>query len=141
MQGLKIGQLASLAGIGVETVRFYERRGLLGVAARRASGYRIFPEEMVRRLLFIRHAKDLGFTLTEIGELLALRAEPSGSCAEIQTLAVSKLGTIDQRIDALQRMRTVLFDLTRICPGSSAPRSECPILDALESAEVQHVAT
>lgn len=139
MQGLQIGQVAKLAGVGVETVRFYERQGLLGTASRRASGYRVFQPEMVRRLQFIRHAKDLGFTLKEVAELLELRTDPNGSCAEIRSLAVAKLAQIDERIAALQRMGAVLQNLTSVCPGATKPRSQCPILDALDSPEA-HIA-
>ena len=132
MSGLTIGQVAKNAGVGVETVRFYEREGLLPEPPRRASGYRIYAADAVQRIRFVRQAKDLGFTLKEIGELLALRLEANGSCADVRQHAVAKITDIDMRIASLQRMRMVLLDLASVCSGSG-PTTDCPILAALDN--------
>src|SRR5437867_9097723 len=105
MNALTIGQLARHGGVGVETVRFYEREGLLDEPARKASGYRQYTEDVVARLRFIKRAKALGFTLKEIGELLALRLDPETSCAEIKDRAKAKIDDIQAKIRDLQRMR------------------------------------
>ena len=132
---LTIGQLARSAGVGVETVRFYERQGLLDPPERKASGYRCFDHEVVARLRFIRRAKELGFTLKEIKELLSLRLDSKSDCAAIKQRAQAKIKDIDDRIDTLQRMKEALIKLTKECRGKG-PTSECPILDALENREV-----
>lgn len=131
MKPLTIGQIARQAGIGIETVRFYERRGLLAGPARTASGYRQYTVDAVVRLQFIRRAKELGFTLKEIGELLALRVDVETSCAEVKGRANAKISGIEAKIDDLQRMREVLAKLVISC-GGSGPVSVCPILDALD---------
>ena len=132
MKPLTIGQVARQAGIGVETVRFYERRGLLAQPSRRASGYRQYTEDVVARLRFIRRAKELGFTLKEIVELLALRLDPDTSCAEVRGRAKAKIDDIDAKIRDLQRMRQALGKLVASCRGRG-PISACPILDALDN--------
>ncbi len=134
MTGLTIGQLARRAGVGVETVRFYERRGLLETPTRRPSGYRQYADETVARLRFIRRAKELGFSLKEISELLALRFDPGTTCAEVKARAKAKISDIEAKIAALQSMKKALTDLTRSCNGRG-PTSECPILEALEPKE------
>jgi MerR family mercuric resistance operon transcriptional regulator len=126
-----IGDVAKEAGVNVQTVRYYERRGLIPAPPRRASGYREYNEETVRRIRFIRHAKDLGFTLDEIAELLAIRAEPGAPCAEVRDRARAKVSDIDERIESLKRMRDVLSALTEKCSGTG-PVKGCPILDALD---------
>src|SRR5881394_2167200 len=98
MDMLSIGQVARRAGVGVETVRFYEREGLLEEPARKASGYRQYTGDVVARLRFIKRAKDLGFTLREIAELLALRSDPDNPCAEVRQRAQAKVADIDARI-------------------------------------------
>src|SRR5262245_9411900 len=130
MRLLTIGQVARRAGIGVETVRFYERQGLLEQPARGDSGYRQYAEDVVGRLRFIRRAKELGFTLKEIAELLALRLDPDTSCGEVRGRAKAKIDDIDTKIRDLQRMRRALDKLVASCRGRG-PISACPILDAL----------
>lgn len=134
MKLLTIGQLARRAGIGVETIRFYERQGLLAAAARQASGYRQYGDDTVVRLRFIRRAKELGFSLKEIKELLGLRLDPSTTCAEVRGRAQAKLDDIEAKIEALLRMKKALTKLTRACSGRG-PTSACPILEALEPEE------
>ena len=128
---LTIGQLARQAGIGVETVRFYEREGLVPVPPRRASGYRQYPVDAVRRLQFIRRAKALGFSLQEIAELLALRVDRRTTCADVRARAAAKIDSIEQKIEDLQRVRAALEKLSRSCRGRG-PVAECPLLEALE---------
>ena len=131
MAGLSIGQLAEAAEVAVDTIRFYEREGLIAEPPRLRSGYRQYPLETVRRVRFIRRAKELGFTLKEVSELLELRVDPDTSCAEVRGLAKAKLHDVRQRIAELQRIETVLDRLARVCRGRG-PTSECPILDLLD---------
>jgi MerR family mercuric resistance operon transcriptional regulator len=130
MKPLTIGQVARNAGVGVETVRFYERQGLLEEPARRESGYRQYPQDVVARLRFIRRAKELGFSLKEIKELLALRVDPDTTCAEIKQRAQARIADVEEKIQTLQRIKKALVRLTATCRGRG-PTSECPILDAL----------
>ena len=132
MGPLTIGQLAQRAGVGIETVRFYEREGLIPEPPRRPSGYRDFPVETVTRILFIRRAKDLGFSLKEISELLQLRVRPRRNCAVVKRNADAKITDIDTKITALRRMRRALTHLTKACE-ERRPTNECPILTSLGS--------
>lgn len=127
---LTIGKLADAAGVGVETIRFYEREGLLPEPPRKRSGYRQYPSEAVARVLFIRRAKELGFTLKEITELLELRVDPGKSCADIRALAKAKIADVEQKLAELARIKAALERLARACRGKG-PTSECPILDAI----------
>lgn len=128
---LTIGEVARRAGVGVETVRFYEREGLIAPPARTASGYRQYDGEVIRRIRFIHHAKSLGFTLREVAELLSLRAAPDGTCAAVRAHALAKIGDIDSRITALGTVRRALVRLAEACAGPG-PASECPFLEALD---------
>ncbi len=130
-QPLTIGEVAKDAGVGVETVRFYEREGLIAPPGRTPSGYRQFERDVVRRIRFIQHAKALGFSLREIAELLSLRAAPDGTCATVRVHALSKVGDIDSRIASLGSMRRALVRLADACAGAG-PASECPFLQALD---------
>ena len=131
MGPLTIGQVARCAGIGIETVRFYERQGLLEEPARKESGYRQYPEDVVTRLRFIKRGKELGFSLKEIKELLFLRVDPETTCAEVRSRAQAKIADVEEKIQALQRIKKALVGLTAACRGHG-PTSECPILDALD---------
>ncbi len=128
MSTLSIGQLAKNAGVGVDTVRYYERDGLLKPAARAASGYRRYSDSEVKRLRFIRRAKTLGFTLEEIRELLALSGQRN--VAKVKQLAKDKLASIEVRIAELERIAAGLRTLVATCPGHGRA-DECPILNAL----------
>lgn len=134
MKPMTIGQVAQRAGVGIETVRFYEREGLLEEPARRDSGYRQYDEDVVARLRFIRRAKELGFSLKEIKELLALRVDPTTTCAEVRSKAQAKIADIEEKIQTLQRMKNVLVKVTKQCSGRG-PTSDCPILEAMEPEE------
>jgi MerR family mercuric resistance operon transcriptional regulator len=134
MKALTIGQVARSAGVGIETVRFYEREGLLQEPARKESGYRQYENDVVARLRFIRRAKELGFSLKEIKELLVLRVDPATSCAEVRKRAESKISDVEEKIEDLQRIKQALKKLTTACSGRG-PIGECPILEALEPKE------
>ncbi len=129
---MTIGAVARAAGVGVETIRFYEREGLLPPPARNpANGYRRFPADTVDRLRFIARAKALGFTLREIRELLELRADPDGSCRTVRAKARHKLEGVRAKIEDLRRIERTLEALARACPGDGGV-GDCPILAALE---------
>ena len=127
---MKIGTLAKHAGVAIDTVRYYERQGLLPAPVRLASGYRDYTDGDVARLRFIRRAKALGFTLGEIGELLALSTRRDGDMAGMKSAAQQKLADVDAKLAELQRIRQGLTDLVASCPGHGA-LEHCPILDAL----------
>lgn len=131
MGSLTIGKVARQAGVGVETVRFYEREGVIDEPPRRMSGYRQYPPETVARIRFVRRAKELGFTLKEIKELLLLRASPDSRCADVRERALAKVQDIQQRVRDLQKMEKALKRLMAACSGRG-PLTECPILEALE---------
>lgn len=133
-KGLTIGQVARKAGFGIETVRFYERNGLIDEPPRKTSGYRQYPESVIPRLWFIKRAKELGFSLREIKELLSLRVNPTITCSDIRERAEAKIVDIDGKIHSLQKIREILVRLTTVCRGTG-PLSECPILEALEGQE------
>lgn len=132
MATYRIGQLAQLAGVAVDTLRYYERNDLLAPEARMASGYRRYGETELRRLRFIRRAKALGFSLDEIRDLLALGAEQD--VARIKDTAQQRLDDVERRIAALQRVRDGLRTLIRACPGHGRAEA-CPILQALSQEE------
>jgi MerR family transcriptional regulator, copper efflux regulator len=134
MNALGIGELAKRAGVGIDTVRYYERSGLLAPHARLPSGYRRYRELEVARLRFIRRAQALGFTLTEIKELLKLSAQRD--VTRVKRSAQAKLADIDRRISELQRVRNGLAELVAKCPGHGRA-SDCPILLALGSGEAE----
>lgn len=131
MERLTISRLARRGGVNLETVRYYERRGLLPKPPRTASGYRVFPEDAARRLRFIKRAQELGFSLREIRDLLSLRMRPGTSRAEIRTRAHAKILDVDQKIQSLQAIKKALRTLTDRCDGCG-PIAACPILESLE---------
>lgn len=128
---MTIGRIAKLAQVGVETIRFYEREGLLKEPPRRVSGYRQYPADTVDRVRFIRRAKYLGFTLKEIKELLSLRVAPRTRCAHVRERAEAKVRDIDEKLRTLEAMRDALTKLISECSGDG-PVTACPILEALE---------
>lgn len=131
---LTTGQLARQGGVGVETIRFYERRGLIERPPRRPSGYRQFPEQTVQRLRFIRRAKDLGFSLKEIKELLSLRLDPDVTCGDVRDRAKLKIESIDRKIATLRKMKSALTKLTAACDGRGSV-GQCPIMEGIEHEE------
>ncbi len=130
-RGYTIGELARGAGISVETVRFYERRGLLAQPGRPARGIRRYDERSARRLQFIRHAKTLGFTLKEIGDMLSLAADGPSPCAEVQRLAEDKLVLLRVKRASLRFMEAALEDLLETC-RRQVDRTHCPVLEAAD---------
>ena len=124
---LTSGQLAKRAGVGVETLRFYEREGLLPAPARTASGYRQYPAEAVERVRFIRRAQLVGFQLKDVRELLALRDDPDAGSREVRDRAAGRLAELDVRIKELEAMRAELTRLVAECDGVG-PAAACPIL-------------
>ena len=133
MRPITIGRLARAAGVGVETIRFYEREGLLSEPPRTESGYRQYRPDAVERLGFIRRAKALGFSLGEIRELLGL-AEPTEDRARVKALTEHKLAEIERRIDELRRMRRALSELDQQCSGHGRVEG-CPIIEALNDGD------
>jgi len=134
MNTLSIGQVARRAGVGVETVRFYEREGLLEEPPRRASGYRQYSEQVVTRLHFIKRAQKLGFSLKEITDLLLLRVDAQTSCEEVKQRTEAKIAEVERKLLELQRMRQALLQVAALCTGQG-PGSPCPMLDALDQQE------
>ncbi len=132
MHGLTIGQLAKESNVHVETIRYYERRGLISKPPRSVSNYRMYSSENLRRLKFIKHAQGLGFSLKEIKEILSLRAIPRARCADVQKYTTRKIEELQERIHSLTRMRRSLEKLLRECSGD-LPATECPILESMES--------
>ena len=127
---MKIGELAQRAGVGIDTVRYYERQGLLPAPERMASGYRRYDQTDVARLRFIRRAKALGFTLVEIQELLALSGRRADDMGELKAAASEKLVDVEAKLAELTRIREGLRALVASCPGHGA-LEQCPILNAL----------
>lgn len=134
MSTLTIGQVARSAGVGIETVRFYEREGLLEEPPRRASGYRQYPEHVVKRIHFIKRAQQLGFSLKEITELLMLRVDEHMSCEDVKHRTETKIAEVERKLVELQRMRQALLQVAALCTGQG-PASACPMLDALDQQE------
>jgi MerR family transcriptional regulator, copper efflux regulator len=133
---LTIGTVAKRAGVHIDTIRYYEREGLLPEPLRRASGYRSYNESVIDRLRFIRRAKDLGFTLEEIRDLLALSVDRHRGVKAVKERAEQRLASIDARIAELMRIRKGLEQLIEACPGRGDPE-QCPILRALADEEAQ----
>lgn len=129
-EALTIGEVARLAEVNVETIRFYEREGLLVRPARPARGFRQYPRETVERVLFIRKAKALGFTLEEIEQLLSLRAARGAKCEAVRTRALTKVAQIEEKLRDLRRLRSALVRLVDSCHGECEV-DECGILASL----------
>ena len=127
---MKIGELAHRAEVGIDTVRYYERHGLLPTPARLASGYRCYDQTAVARLHFVRRAKALGFTLGEIRELLALSSRHEDDMGGLKAAATEKLADVEARLAELSRIRDGLQTLVASCPGHGALQ-RCPIMNAL----------
>ena len=127
---MKIGELSKKTGVSIDTVRYYEQRGLIPSAVRTQSGYRQYSVSDITRLKFIVQAKELGFTLEEIGQLLAIRADGQ-ACAEVRAVAEAKADEISTRILKLSLMRQTLLTLAEQCEQTSDTDS-CPILKSLE---------
>ena len=129
---LTIGAVAARAGVSVETIRFYVGKGLIDQPKRPLGGIRIYPEATVERLEFIHQAQELGFTLREIGELLALQSDPAADCGDVKIRAAEKLVEVEAKFIRLAAMRKTLRQLVDICPGAGE-LDECSIVNALSA--------
>ena len=132
METLSIGQLAEQSGIHLETIRYYEREGLMPAPPRKSSGHRAYPRTAARRLRFIKQAQELGFSLAEIRELLALKVDPDQLCTDVVRQVEAKILDIDARIEYLQAMKRVLGQMKDSCSGNCAV-ADCPILESFET--------
>jgi len=132
--GLTIGQLAKEVGVNIETVRYYERLHLLAPTARKPSGYRLYSDDVVRRLRFIKNAQALGFTLNEVEGLLNLRVDSIARCSDVQRRAQAKLANVESKIRDLEAIARALRNLVRSCRDGQ-PTERCPILKCLEDKE------
>ena len=134
MSSLTTSQLAKAAGVNIETIRYYEKRGLLPEPSRRASGYRQYSEDFVFRIRSIKRAQQLGFSLDEINELFALRVAPHSACEEVKHQTMQKIDQVREKIHILQQIEQTLVELVVACEQREST-SECPILDALITGE------
>ena len=133
MKAMTIGKAAKRAGVGVETIRFYERRGLIPQPPKPATGgFRDYPAATLSQIRFIREAQDLGFSLEEISDLMSLRADPKANCAQVQRRAEAKLAEVEEKIERLKGMGQALERLIEACPGKGA-LGACSIIETLES--------
>lgn len=127
---MRTSEVATQAGVNIQTLRYYERRGLLGRPLRTASGYRRYSEDAVRIVRFVKRAQELGFTLDEAEQLLQLRRVSPSRRSSVRALATAKVADIDMKIQQLTAMRAALEKTLSACCGDGA--LECPILEALE---------
>ena len=135
MKTRTISKIAKEAGVGVETVRFYERKGLVDQPPKPSSGgFRFYPVDTAERIRFIRQAQELGFSLREIKELLSLRTDPATDCADVRERAQVKLDEINRKIAQMKGIKTALEKLIAACPGQGALQV-CSIIDAIEAPE------
>ncbi len=128
---MRIGDVATRAGVNTQTLRYYERRGILGEPKRSPAGYREYPSDTVRLIRFIKRAQELGFTLTEIEELITLRQPTPKRRGKVRELAAAKMKDIDEKLAHLQAMRSALYTLVEDC-ACGAETLTCPILEALD---------
>ena len=136
-EALTIGKVAGRVGIGIATIRYYERRELIPRPPRSPAGYRLYPASTLQRLRFIRRAKELGFSLKEIKELLVLQEDPNATCGDVMERARRKLSDIDQRIEDLEKIRHTLKKLTDACARDRGS-AECPIIQAISGDRSGH---
>lgn len=132
MENLTTGQVAKKARVNIETIRYYERRGLIDKPMRTESGYRSFPAEAVERIQFIKNAQELGFSLNEIKELLQLKVDPLTPSSEIRQRTVEKVKDIEAKIASLEKMKHSLLGLIGACDGEGTV-AECPIIESLQN--------
>lgn len=128
-----IGKVAMLAGVSPDTLRYYEREHLITPASRTNAGYRLYDDQAVRRIRFIKTAQHCGFTLSDIHELLALKQADSACCEDVRSVAIEKKLRIEHKLRALQAMSRALDELIQGCSGGAAATDNCPILAALEN--------
>lgn len=131
MENLKVGEIAKIVGINVETLRYYEKIKIMPKPKRMESKYRFYDSLDVQRLLFIKRGKELGFTLKEIKELLELKIESSATCGDVKHLSEHKLADVNERIADLKRIKKVLEKLINQCVCEKVSTDECPILEVI----------
>ncbi|MCA0198386.1 MAG: Cu(I)-responsive transcriptional regulator [Proteobacteria bacterium] len=136
---MNIGQASRASGVSAKMIRYYEQTGLLPPAARTGSGYRVYATADVHQLRFVRRARDLGFSVAEVADLLALWNDRSRHSADVKRVAQQRIGELRQRMDDLQQMLDTLQTLVDSCAGDE--RSDCPILDGLEQWDRDGVGT
>lgn len=132
MKSLTIGKIATLSNIGVETIRYYEREKLINSPPRNSSGYRQYPIETIDRIKFIKNAKESGFTLKEIKELLNLKLKKNGACDKVKKQAELKLFQVEEKIISLKNIKTSLKKLIEACSSDGTKVGACPILENFE---------
>ena len=132
MRHLPIGTVAAQTGVSAKTIRYYESTGLIPQAERATNGYRMYSERAVHLLRFVKRARDLGFSVEQVGALLALWADEKRESAEVKKLAVTHLEEIERKIVALEELRNTMRTLIECCHGDERP--DCPILEDLASA-------
>jgi DNA-binding transcriptional MerR regulator len=130
---LTIGKVAKLAEVSIDTIRYYERHNLLSPAQKSGAGYRLYNDEAVRRLHFIKHAQHCGLSLAEIRQLLDLKRQDDSCCEDVRSLAIQKKLQLEHKIKSLKAMSQALSDLIAICVDDAKPLDACPILAALET--------
>lgn len=133
---MTIGKLAVLAEVSIDTLRYYEREGLIEPADRSESGYRVYDKESARRIHFIRQAQHCGFTLAEIRELLVLRGREKACCGDVRSRAIEKKLQIEHKIRVMAAMSQALDQLIAECANETQPVGECTIIAALEQATI-----
>lgn len=137
MHGLSVSQLANAANINVETVRYYEKRGLISEPPRTESGYRMFPKEVVQDIQFIKRAQDVGFSLEEIKKLLLASNNEDFRSEDMYEFANNKIQEIDSKINKFIHMKSLLVESAANCPGSGVPKDQCPIITNLSKGEIE----
>ena len=136
MTGMTIGKVASRTGVGIETIRFYERKGLINEPPRRDSGYRLYDTDVIDRLSFIQQAKSLGFTLEEISQLLSISLKSGEPLPAVKKIARKRLQDIEEKLKLLRSMKRTLKKLVDACPGKGTI-DDCPILETLGRKRIQ----
>jgi Zn(II)-responsive transcriptional regulator len=130
---LTIGKVAKMAQVSADTVRYYEKEGLLNPIQKSDAGYRLYNEEAMRRLNFIKHAQHCGLSLSEIRELLEIKRRDDSCCNDVRAVAIHKRLQLESKIKALQVMSNALSELIEVCTDDGKSTDECPILAALET--------
>ncbi|MBB6449784.1 MerR family mercuric resistance operon transcriptional regulator [Geomicrobium halophilum] len=137
MNGLTISQIAKASNVNIETVRYYEKRGLISEPPRTESGYRMFSEEVIQDIQFIKRAQDIGFTLEEIKTLVIASHNEDFHSEEIYEFAMNKIHEIEKKIHDFNHMKSLLGDLAAKCPGSGVPKDQCPIITNLSKGKIE----
>ena len=129
---LTIGKLANASGVNLETIRFYERKGIL-IQPKKQGAFRYYPDEYITRIKFIKRSQELGFTLSETKELLDLKIKNHAKCSDVLSKTEAKIKEINEKIKDLKKMKKSLQGLATCCVDESQPLSDCPILDCFLS--------